>query len=347
MSSTANNFGGQLHVSLSLSNNRVQGVDIQSTRPNGATEVFVGQSPSVVTSTLGMLFSLCGRAQTIAALMAVENAQGLHITPEHAAARTILRQAEMLSQTAMRICLDWPRLLGLDNQASVVRACLGAETELENALFNGATWKIPGGVGADLNVNSVKDLIHHLQEEVIAPVLNTGGLADDLRHTLTDLNLNGFGKLTDIDLLEDGALRRHWDTPTVQAARQTYGIAMCARLEARLADLATLPISMMDATTTLGPLIPSSDTAHENGAGQAWVDTARGSLTHTVTITDGRVAAYTIAAPTDANFAPNGPVAMGLMDADATDLKALIRAAELHVLSVDPCVQCIIEFQNV
>jgi Ni,Fe-hydrogenase I large subunit len=60
-------------------------------------------------------------------------------------------------------------------------------------------------------------------------------------------------------------------------------------------------------------------------------------LHHRISIENGLITDYQITAPTDANFLPGGPVSTGLIGALATD--NLARAAELHVLAVDPCVE--------
>ena len=49
-------------------------------------------------------------------------------------------------------------------------------------------------------------------------------------------------------------------------------------------------------------------TAVAPGAGQAWVETARGLLAHRVVLTGGRVRQYQLLAPTDWNFGPVAPL---------------------------------------
>jgi coenzyme F420-reducing hydrogenase alpha subunit len=345
------NFGGSIHVRLNVSGERVMAVDVISTRPTETSRVLLGHAPGQVVTLIGRLYSLCSRAQTIAALKALEHAQQMVLAPQHAVARNLLRLAEMLSQTALRLCMDWPRLLGLPLEPVVVRACLGAEQQLEQAVFAAARWKTPGGISFAPDLDAVRDKIAQLQVLINTTVLH-GGLADQLRWAVAELHLEGFGAVADTQKYkdgathEDGALTRHWDAAQVLSARHAHGLGLLARLEARLADMAFLPQALSEAAAALASGAAAGASSVASGEGQASVETARGKLTHSVTVKDGLITAYAIEAPTDANFAQGGPVAAGLVGADASNVAALCRAAELHVLAIDPCVNCVLEVNH-
>lgn len=132
----------------------------------------------------------------------------------------------------------------------------------------------------------------------------------------------------------------------VAKARDHYGVGLRVRLLARLADLRDLPRAMLNTIEKLAPCEACPDEPTPEGEGSATVETSRGALTHKVALQDGIVFDYSIEAPTDANFSNDGVVATGLMGADATNLEALKRAAELHVLAVDPCVRCALEINH-
>lgn len=348
-------FGGDLQVRMRVAEGRVHAVDVRSTRPADAARVFQGRPPAEAVKMMGMLFSLCGRAQTVAALGAVEAAQGQPSPPPTRAARDILRLSEMLSQTAMRVCLDWPRLLELTMRADVARACLGAERAFECALFDGADWKVPGGADCVPDGSAVRaqadDLARLVQCEV------TDGLAGELRDAVSVLGLEGFGAPRTGDIMtanatdapngiEDGALKRRWNAPGVKVARDAHGAGLLARLEARLADLDALPQEILAAGDDLAACAGAPYAPEADGTGEATVETARGPLTHRVALQAGRIDSYAIDAPTDANFAADGVVALGLADVAAPDVAALKRAAELHVMAVDPCVSCTVAVEG-
>jgi coenzyme F420-reducing hydrogenase alpha subunit len=73
------------------------------------------------------------------------------------------------------------------------------------------------------------------------------------------------------------------------------------------------------------------------------VDTARGLLVHRARATGDRVTDYAIVAPTEWNFHPQGALVRGLDGLFADDERALVRAADLVVQALDPCVACSVE----
>lgn len=338
-------FGGSLHVLLDVADGCVQDVTVHSSRPQHAAHVLLGRSPEDAIMMLSRLFSLCGRAQTIAGLKAIEQAQGIILSVPNRAARTVLRIAEMLSQTALRLCLDWARLLGLAPNPTLAKACLAAEASFEHDLYGAANWKVPGGLSFSPNVDAIRNKSNELAR-LIDTLFVYDGFADQMRHALGRLKLEGFGALGTAMKPEDGAFSRQWATSHVDTARQNHGAGLLARLESRLTELTTLP---KDILTAVEGLMSSDSQTQQScliGTGTACVDTARGKLTHTVSLKDGIISAYEVEAPTDENFAQNGPVAAGLMRVDAKDTNALKHAAELHVLAIDPCVKCVVEVRH-
>ena len=338
-------FGGAIHIRLDVKGGRVAAVDVRSTRPPEAAQVFRGRRPADVARMMGLIFSLCGRAQTVCALEALEQAQGLSHTPETARARDAMRLAEMLSQTTLRVCLDWPRLLDVPPRPEIARACLDTERGLEQALFAGADWRMPGGIAFSPDLDGARAELQELT--VLLDEVVQGDLADKLRAALAKARLEGFGAAESVrEEDEIGALKRQWRAAAVAGARAAHGSGLLARLEARLADvfvlLGDLDVALSETHMSDAPV----QSAAADGTGRACVETARGPLTHSVTLKDGVVQQYVIDAPTDVNFAPDGVVARGLLDAAGGDEAHLKAAAELFALAVDPCVACHLEVDH-
>ena len=338
-------FAGRIHVRLGLSGKHVSNVDIDSTRPQGVTKIFAGRSPEQTVLFLGMIFSLCSTAQTIASLTACERALGLKPSEAECAARDLLREAEMLTQTLMRIGMDWPKALGLPPAVNAVKSALSAQSELQHALFGPNDWKRLGGSGFTPDMKALPDILDGL-EQVIARDLYEDGLVDRILAKLDALDINGFGALGPEQTPEVGALTRHWDAPDVKAVRDEYGAGLRARFVSRLVDVKDLPKSQRALLEKLGACDPDRNGAKDAGVGAAEVETARGPLVHKVEIEDGRVKTYDVSAPTDVNFEPGGAVELGLVGADVLDRAALDQAANLHVLAVDPCVLCEVEISD-
>ena len=328
MTNSSPDIAGSIRVTLTPSGGRVGAVAIASTRPVAAARMFQGLAAGEMTARIGRVFSLCGAAQTVAALGAVEQALGIAPAPGVSAARDALRLAEMITQTAMRLALHWPRALGMELRPDLVRIALEAERSVETQVL-GADWRQPGAGLAGPQP----------MDEPLAPLR---ALADDplpevLAKALAARGIESFGALASGQGPEAGALSRNWDAAAVAEACARHGAGLAARLAAARHDLAILPFALADALAQVSQTPPRLP-ARQTGQGAATVETARGPLTHRVAITGGVVTACETEAPTEANFTPHGPVASGLSGAP---LDAV--AAELHVLAIDPCVACSIE----
>ena len=243
----------------------------------------------------------------------------------------------MLTQTAMRLCLHWPKALGLEAAPGIVRGCLSLEAALEVDVFGGPDWKKIGGAPVRPASTGTLSLLEGLMRQ-IRDLFEPGDLADSLRQELEWYHLEGFGALSLSDPLEHGALMRKWDHPAVSWKRRTFGSGLATRLEAGLCELREIAEAIVELEAMLqsDPGLPVPD--FRQGRGQATVETARGPLTHAVQVADGRIAAYDITAPTEANFAPDGVIEHGILGVVAKDRVKLQLAARLLVLAVDPCV---------
>jgi len=86
-------------------------VNIQSSRPLRAAQVFEGKTPQEVLMQLPLLFSVCGVAQATAAAQAFQQALTLTASAPVDTARTLLIQMETAREHLWRILIDWPVLL--------------------------------------------------------------------------------------------------------------------------------------------------------------------------------------------------------------------------------------------
>ena len=80
--------------------------------------------------------------------------------------------------------------------------------------------------------------------------------------------------------------------------------------------------------------------------GLSLVKTARGMLMHYVRIGVGRVAEYLTIAPTEWNFHPQGALVTGLTGLKENDVERLMDTVKTYVLSLDPCVEYVIEIAH-
>lgn len=323
-------IGGRIRVVLHPAGSRIGRVEIISTRPVDAARIFEGRPVDEMLGQIGRIFSLCGKAQSIAALRAAETALGLSPAPGVEAARELLRRAEMFTQIAMRLALHWPQTLGLPLQPEVVRAGLAAEAAFE-ATVAGPDWRRLGaGIGRP-PAEAGAPLM------VLEQALAASSFVEDLTRALKERGLEAYGALPEGAAPEAGALARHWDAPAVAGVRAAHGAGLAARLAASAEDLRILPGEMRAALAAVTPAEPRAP-ARRSGAGEAIVETARGPLFHRLELRDGRVHRCRTFAPTEANFAPDGPLALGLTGAALDPL-----AAGLALLAIDPCVAADLE----
>lgn len=345
LAGTSGDICGAIHLVARAEDGVITGVDVASSRPVQVARVFEGAPVEQLCTTIGRVFTLCGVAQTVAALTAAEAALGIAPAPGVQAARDLARLGEMLTQTVMRLSLFWPRALGAgklggEMRPDLVRACLGVEEKIATQAL-GAAWRLPGagiqstGVQSTGGQGAVGQDSAPVLEEALAEldtVLQGEDPGAPLAAALHARGLEGYGVLPEGCAPEEGALARQWHHESVVQVRASHGAGLAARLEAARAEVALLPLMMLDVVAGVTPE-PERAPTRTSGAGQARVETARGGLTHRLSLKDGIVAACTIEAPTEANFAADGPAARGLIGARADAL-----GAELHVLAIDPCV---------
>ena len=80
--------------------------------------------------------------------------------------------------------------------------------------------------------------------------------------------------------------------------------------------------------------------ASAHGRGRAVVETARGMLIHDVAVDGGTVLEYSIVAPTEWNFHPDGAIRHWLLGAPADSIELARDHARRAAAALDPCVDC-------
>lgn len=364
------NLEGRIDIRLRRRGDAPIAVSIHSTRPQLAQKLLAGRTPEVAAHLAGLIFSLCGKAQRVAAQAACAAAEGR--MPEALASRdrdtAVL--LELAQEHAWRLLLDWPQqageALGIQpDMASVQRlrqaavdperfdetlaellrtTLLGepASAWLARDLSGFDAWRHAGstptgrlfaqlGEGADMGIS---------QASLLPPLQD---LDDATVHELARQSLQTPGfcgqPLWHGAPAETGALARVSEQPVLAAWIAQRGRGAGARLLARLLELAMLPARLSGA----GPMLVRAWSLGEN-SGMAGVETSRGLLLHVVRLREGKVAEYRIVAPTEWNFHPAGPLAQALADlAPGGDLEA---RARLIAQSLDPCVAYGIEVSD-
>jgi hypothetical protein len=351
-----------LEITLHLDGDRVGRVAIGSSRPVKASDMLNGRKPEQVLALLPTLYSLCGTAQGLAGLQAVENAAGIDASPAQRKARHILCRVEVVAEHAAAILRDWPALLGEAPDLAALKPLRPLIMATRKALYPAGDWAMPGGGGLAPDGGALADIIRGLGEAAA----RGDELADRLISRIEDENLEGFGAVPpnlmpqggppDLDarlaadhdgsyrarpdygggILETGPLARQSDRSLMGLLMGQYGNGLMPRFSARMMEMASSLREMEDLVQDLSGDSGGLPMARNDGSGLGVVDAARGLLAHRVELREGVLSAYRILAPTEWNFHPEGPLARGLEGAPAGE--GLEWRAGLLAAALDPCV---------
>lgn len=357
----------RLEIVLGIRAGAVAHVQILSTRLVQASRLFSGRQPEEVLALLPTVFSLCGTAQALAGIAALEAAGGIDPAPPQVAARRLLLLAETVSEHGLGLARDWPALIGRQPNLDAARRIKTAMATLRPALYPEGDWRRPGGGALIPNAPRIAATLDSAQT-VLAELR---GIADPVLSDLSGLAKLGAApflpmppggppdlaaRLQDDDgayvarpdcagqVFETGPLARHHAHPQIAALLAEHGNGLGPRMVAHLVEMAEALREMALVMQDLTEHRPDA-AAVVQGAGIGMVEAARGQLAHRVELKEGRVIRYQILAPTEWNFHPDGPLARGLIGAEATpDLE---RRAALLVQALDPCVACTVTVQPV
>jgi hypothetical protein len=344
-------------------------VALTNTRPQAA-KVLVGRDVAEALKLVPALFSVCGRAQSTAAIAACVAAGAT----DQARAEDWMEERVVAAETAQehlwRLMLDWPALFGHGIRrerfsnlyrrlgqitARDARAAFDLGGELLDLvaveLLGGFFLSIRepqglgefversrqgGGIGAALG-----DLIEmgsstpETEAVALMPALPATTWAQSLV-AVPDATYCATPTL-DGAARETGVLARHATSQLVRMLVQR-GHRIAARLFARAVDLADCGSRMRHPLAPDMPVLVDVSPLGDGG-GLACVETARGLLMHALRIEDGKIADYAIVAPTEWNFHPDGPFVREASGWMASTREAAELRLKALVLALDPCVE--------
>lgn len=332
---------------------------IVSSRVPLANRLLRGRPARHAPALLGSLYALCGQAHRLTAQLAIDAAAGVRsaATPQEHAALA----AETMHEHVRRIWLDWPRLLGADDDgagyAAVLRACPlfqdGApDASMCDWIEQALTGEAPADWLAAWRADPVACMARWTRQGKTMPARLLHGIADVAaeldrlerleRHTPAAMALLPHaqeaallelaGALEAVDGFENQPVWRgrcaetgSWNRLAGEGVLAAPGSWL--RLGARVAELAALA----SASATDAPLLSAGALALGPGEALAWSEMARGLLLHRVRLESGQaeamVADYKIVAPTEWNFHPMGAVASILAQLPAAAENAAPMAA--------------------
>ncbi len=354
---------GRIDIRLTRKGAAVAGVEICSSRPQFAQKLMAGRGPEEAAGLAGLVFSLCGKAQTAAARTACEAALGIEPAMEVRQRREREVLVELAQEHAWRLLLNWPEqagrtpdmpsLLKLRQAAAEPARFADALEDLLVTVMLGETpaaWLVRDGASFDAWRQSGATMVAKLFADLgdgpdpgVSHCALLPALADLDDASARDLARRaqdepGFCAAPTWlgDPAETGAVARAAAHPLLLAWIDRHGRGAGARLLARLLELAELPQHLRGGSMSAGRVEVIRAWPLGDNAGMAGVETSRGLLIHVVRLKDGKVEEYRIVAPTEWNFHPAGPLAQALARLEAG--ASLETAARLVSQSLDPCV---------
>lgn len=159
------NIEGQLEINLYPQRKNTARVELSSSRPLHAAKVFVGKTPEQALAVMPLLFSVCGIAQSRAALTAVQQNLNIDSTPKLETARDMLVLVENAKEHLLRLFIDWPTLFKLKTSNDKLPYLGKMLNDFKITLFQD---------GAGFNLNT----------QLNASLKNTGQLIDKLEQYL-------------------------------------------------------------------------------------------------------------------------------------------------------------------
>ncbi|MBK7136146.1 MAG: nickel-dependent hydrogenase large subunit [Rhodocyclales bacterium] len=351
---------GKLEFEIAWDGRRIVGAKVLSSRPVLASRVLEGKGIGEALRRVPLLFSICGRAQGVAAAAACEAARGVEADGAVKEDRERAIAAECLQEYVWRLFIDLPQLLGeaarpgdladlrrrmpaAAGEAEWLDIAEDAEALLEQRVFGmrardwlaldtarRARWVDDAALPAARMLARLRTCRVDPPRDFL-PWLDAEALRTEIAPALEASPAFVAKPAWRGRPAETGALARQRLQPHVARELELNGLS--ARLLARLTELAALPAQLRR------PLAQGVRSISAGaGIGIAAVETARGTLIHRAALDGERVAHYRILAPTEWNFHPRGAFPRGLAGMPARNEGEARQAAALLAHALDPCV---------
>jgi coenzyme F420-reducing hydrogenase alpha subunit len=351
---------GKLEFEIAWNGKQIVWAMLHSSRPIFACRVLEGKPVEEAIRLAPMLFSVCGRAQGVAAAAACDAAMGIETGAAAKQERERAIAAECMQEYLWRLFIDLPTLLGeaarpgdladmrrrmpaAASEAEWLDIAADAEELLEKRVYGMrpqdwleldemrfARWLDDAAQPAAGMLARLRSFASGAPQDFL-PWLGEDELLAEIAPLME--SEEGFAARPTWrgSPCETGALARQRLQPRI--ARELAVNGLSARLLARLTELAALPAQLRR------PLANGvRSVSPRAGVGLAAVETARGTLIHRVALAGEHVARYRIVAPTEWNFHPRGDFTRGLVGMPARNEGEARQAAALLAHALDPCV---------
>ena len=161
---------GNITVQMTVFDERVKTVKIESSRPVHASKIFLGKSNAVIQEMIPLLFHICGTAQSCANIRAVERAMDWQVSDSVEIKRDALVNMESLREHLWRIFLDWPSFVGIDVDHPAMAEMISIQRSFQKALCPDGNLFQPEGHECQADLESLNSLNEQLQNLLMRKV---------------------------------------------------------------------------------------------------------------------------------------------------------------------------------
>jgi hypothetical protein len=331
-----------LSLEIRWNGREIAGTRVESSRPVFASRLLEGRSASEALGTVSRLFSVCRRAQAVAARVACQMASEGSTEPASMREGELEVLAEHALESIWWLLLEGPTRIGETPRPGdfprLRSRVLGSIDRVRDTPWAAIASDIESFLASPTYRQAVERLMRELRAmdmPAVAveplPWLDPRALREEMAPAIEaradfPRTPSWHGRAA-----ETGALAR-----AGESANAAHAIG--ARVEARLAELVGIPSRMRALCAGAEPSWVRCAIVDE-GEGISAVETARGTLVHAVRIEDGTVRRWRIVAPTEWNFHPEGAFVRALEGLPAASASEAARAAERLAYALDPCIE--------
>ena len=332
----------RLQLALSSDGLRVDQAQVECCRPD-VSRVLIGKPASVVEEMVPLLFAVCGKAQGLAASLALRAARG-EVVARH-------RNESVARESASEHL--WHLLGDEDVQllAAGIRCFQAEEPSIALASYIEPLLGMPPCDWLALETSGDLDAWATARRGVLSRSFHRHGFEPHptsvpLLPPMEASESLCYWPRLDGDFsvhpvwqgiaAETGAIARQCNTPLVSALRDR---PLAQRKASRLRELLLFVLdegeSPQAGDVSAHPVFP--------GRGRALIQTARGLLMHEVSLQNEITSDYIIVAPTEWNFHPQGTLPIWLRNIGAERKQMLHESIAAAVAALDPCVPWILQ----
>lgn len=340
-------------------------LSIESTRPQGLTRLLQNRTIAEAHQVVSLLFSVCRRAQTVAASRVAEQLMGVSVPAEMEQRRDEMLRLELLHEHLWTLLVQLPPRLGLAAHTE----CMAEASQILRCAMSGMDRRgVLSGIYGIKGVNELPAVVDlagwaaQLYESLFAGENN---LADELlaatrlQDWRSDYHLCGLQSFYGEDLLsrligdpafghqpqwqqqprETGAVVRQAAYPQVFKALQ-QGWCLQPRLLAILLEVQLLLNWLAEGCYSGVNISNGNIESASPRFALSQLETARGGLIHGVELNPDRdrIQRYWIIAPTDWNFHPQGVLHTMVDKLRETEEEEARQRLSLLVMMMNPCV---------